>query len=498
MTAPTTHLPISTLPALLNLNQIKHSHLNFVASEALGNSLFYNPDASSPLNESRTLLHLPATLVLSHQNLHEASKSNARLHKILEVLEDAEFFTNERRILIIALALAYRGLPVDVGGIWKDYVRYLPEHVDLPTTWKEEEREWLEGTGLEVPLSAKLVTLGRECADAVSATVNAGLDIFYPEADSASKELTLDEYVHLDSLVRSRSLEIPGSGTCMVPIIDLANHGGDSANAVFWVDEHTGAVELRIKDSVDLSALTSTSEILLNYGPTKPPSEFLFSYGFLPTSVPSAPTNITLPIPMPPNDPYLRAKVQFLGKPPLATLTYTPSTNSVTWNCPELYLLALIAPPESEDPLEFSYVQITDGSVTIEARFDGTVFEDVEDLVKLMTQHENSPIWKLRATVMILNEVEDRLEGLEKVEMRRWGIEEGGGSEAEKEVVKRDRCQMALKLGKLEEGVLKKAKESLEGEKEKLCEEGVVKRFLGLERTEEGPMEGESEEEDLA
>jgi hypothetical protein len=204
---------------------------------------------------------------------------------------------------------------------------------------------------------------------------------------------------------------------------------------------------------------------------------------------------MALPIPIPRDDPYLRAKVQFLGKPPLATLTYNPSTNLVTWDCPELYLLTLVAPPEAEDPLEFSYVQMTDGNVAIEARFDGKIFEDVDALLTLMSQHENFPIWKLRATVMILNVVEERLEGLEKVEERRWAIEEGGGGEEEKEVLRRERSQMGLKLGKVENKVLMKAKESLEAEREKLCEEGVVKRFLGLERTEEGPMEGEREEE---
>lgn len=261
MPAPTTHLPITNVPALLHLNQIDHSRLTFSSSASYGSCLLYNPNASTPLNEERTLLHLSATHVLSHQNLHEASKSNPRLQKVLEVLEEADFFTNERRILIIALALAYRGL--DVGGIWKDYVRYLPEHVDLPTTWKEEEREWLEGTGLDVPLTAKLISLGREWSDVVVAIGGEGLDIFSPGPSAMSKELTLEEYIHLDSLVRSRSLEIPGSGTCMVPVVDLANHEGDQANAVFWVDEHTGAVELRLKEDVDPSSLTDKSEILI-------------------------------------------------------------------------------------------------------------------------------------------------------------------------------------------------------------------------------------------
>lgn len=262
MTAPATHLSIDNLPALLHLNQIPNPHLNFTSSPTHGNFLLYNPNA--PLNPTRTILHLPPNLVLSHQTLHDASKSNPRLHRVLEVLEDADFFINERRVLVIALALAFRG--IDVGGIWKDYVRYLPEHVDLPTTWSEDEREWLEGTGLEVPLTAKFLSLGREQADVVSATVAEGLDIFYPDQEGASpgsKELTLEEYIHLDTLVRSRSLEIPGSGTCLVPIVDLANHGGDAANAMFWVDEHTGAVELRLNEDLDLSTLTDKTEILI-------------------------------------------------------------------------------------------------------------------------------------------------------------------------------------------------------------------------------------------
>lgn len=225
MSAPPHHLPIATLPALLALNQLNHQNVRFVYSETHGNSLYFNP-TSAPLNETRTLLHLPATQVLSHTTLHEAAKSNSRLHRILEVLEESDFFTTERHILLIALALASRGL--DIGGIWKDYTRYLPTSVPLPTTWSETEREWLEGTSLERPLAAKLLSLGREHADAISVTTNADLDIFY----GGEGELSLAEYIHLDTLVRSRSLEVPGSGTCLVPIIDLANHD-DSANAYF-------------------------------------------------------------------------------------------------------------------------------------------------------------------------------------------------------------------------------------------------------------------------
>lgn len=55
-----------------------------------------------------------------------------------------------------------------------------------------------------------------------------------------SREINFREWVHLDALVRSRSLEIPGLGTCLVPVIDLANHSSN-ANARYSYEGNEGS-----------------------------------------------------------------------------------------------------------------------------------------------------------------------------------------------------------------------------------------------------------------
>jgi len=41
---------------------------------------------------------------------------------------------------------------VGVSNPWTEYIRMLPSHVPVPTTWQEEQRMLLFGTSLEVSL----------------------------------------------------------------------------------------------------------------------------------------------------------------------------------------------------------------------------------------------------------------------------------------------------------------------------------------------------------
>jgi hypothetical protein len=55
-------------------------------------------------------------------------------------------------LLLMQITTASEG-PESGNGIcgpWTEYVRLLPRDVPLPTMWKDEERELLAGTSLEV------------------------------------------------------------------------------------------------------------------------------------------------------------------------------------------------------------------------------------------------------------------------------------------------------------------------------------------------------------
>lgn len=102
-------------------------------------------------------------------------------------------------------------------------------------------------------LRAKLNALTREYLDFSALTRNN--DIFGVSKEDEEEDEDAEDpkirsnmfsfkfYLHLDSLVRSRSLELPGFGTSLVPVLDLANHS-HSANAVYVLDEEQGVISL--------------------------------------------------------------------------------------------------------------------------------------------------------------------------------------------------------------------------------------------------------------
>lgn len=61
------------------------------------------------------------------------------------------------------------------------------------------------------------------------------------EEESAEETLTLSDWIHLDSLFRSRVLQFPRLGIGMAPVLDFANHA-DHANAYYSVDADRNVV----------------------------------------------------------------------------------------------------------------------------------------------------------------------------------------------------------------------------------------------------------------
>jgi len=58
-------------------------------------------------------------------------------------------------------------------------------------------------------------------------------------------QLTLDDWMRVDAMYRSRALEFPGVGDAMVPCIDMANHAsGDATAALYEVDGDGNAILL--------------------------------------------------------------------------------------------------------------------------------------------------------------------------------------------------------------------------------------------------------------
>ena len=112
----------------------------------------------------------------------------------------------------------------------------------LPTFWSDEEHKLLVGTSLAPAMGAKMTSLYREFELLRSSTSDIPWcqDVWWDEDDGI---LTFDDWKQVDAFYRSRALELPGVGDCMVPCVDMCNHAsGDQTSALYESDGRGNAL----------------------------------------------------------------------------------------------------------------------------------------------------------------------------------------------------------------------------------------------------------------
>jgi hypothetical protein len=309
----------------------------------------------------------------------------------------------------------------------------------------------LAGTSLESAVSAKLKALSAEF-DAFKAATEE-----LPWARAAwwdAGNLTLEDWVHADCLFRSRSLDIPGHGAAMVPVLDFANHS-DTANAYFAVSEQDGSVELRLRPGAKLG---KKNEITIDYsGAEKSAAEFVFSYGFLPDSLASA-RSFVLPLPCADDDPLCRAKYAVWPKGRSAKIF--EDGEQVRWNSDWAYLSVT----NEEDGLTFQVLQTNEGE-----RFLRVVWgDDNEELdltanpKQLKEKLRKGNMWEvfeLRAVATVKGAVEETLMALLK---GRDAMEEQEAAEGKPLELRPQPGIVGKRLRALEETLLLRAVETLQ------------------------------------
>lgn len=119
-----------------------------------------------------------------------------------------------------------------------EYIKYLPDEL-LPTFWTEEEQELLTGTTLQPAVRAKLNSLLREFETVRSTTgpIDWCAKHWWSEDTGL---ITFEDWMLVDAMYRSRALEFPGAGDCMMPCIDMANHASGNATAALYETDDEG------------------------------------------------------------------------------------------------------------------------------------------------------------------------------------------------------------------------------------------------------------------
>ncbi|KAA8902599.1 hypothetical protein FN846DRAFT_84883 [Sphaerosporella brunnea] len=487
-------LPTTSLPQFLHfqpvtLNGVSAKHLGGDPID-LGIALLFSP----PHTADAPLLRISPSLILSQANIEAASKSDRHLRDALAAAGSLAYTPRGACIIFLLLRMS-TAAGLLAGGerdAWCEYIQFLPRSIPLPTTWTAAERALLTGTSLEAAVSAKLKALTTEFESFKAATSE------FPWAKAAwwdNDSLTLEDWIHADCQFRSRSLEVPGHGVAMVPVLDFANHS-DMANAYFAVGKDE-AVELRLRPGAQIN---ERDEVTIDYsGEEKSAAEFVFSYGFLPDTMGSA-GSLRLPVPCAEDDPLVRAKHTVWPRD--RAVRVFEEGEEVHWSSDWVYLSVA----NEEDGLTFQVLQTNEGGRWLRVSFGDEdeeldLLANPQKLKELLRAGKMWEVFELRAVATVKGVVEDTLQRLLK---GRDAMEEEA-AEGEELELRPQPDIVGKKLRDLEETLLLRAVETLETQMETLVQHPTVQSYLSAVQEQQSSedqqaesVEGEDGEIDLS
>ncbi|KAH7385898.1 hypothetical protein BKA66DRAFT_440560 [Pyrenochaeta sp. MPI-SDFR-AT-0127] len=405
------------------------------------------------------LLVVPKELIISRENIDLFAKADRHLRELLEAI--GEFGRTTRgAVLTFLLLQATICCPEikDIGVLnpLTEYIKFLPDEL-LPIFWGEDEQELLTGTTLAPAVRAKLNSLLREFEMIRTATESINWCAKY-WWDEDTGMVTFDDWMRVDAMYRSRALEFPGAGDCMMPCVDMANHASGHATAALYETDDNGNGLLLLREGKQIS---QGGEITITYGDDKGACENIFSYGFLEDAVTSAKV-MFLDIDIPDDDPLRPAKIFVSTAAP--GFRIFDEGNDIGWESDFIWLVVI----NEEDGLDFKIRQTIDGKREIQA-----FWKDRElDTSKLREYIEEDPAWdvfQLRATVLLQQRVEVQIEMLQ------------GTQGVKPEVSTRSTPRtLAERLRSLELEMLERAVSTLDSQKSRLFESEAVQQYLGM------------------
>ncbi|KAK5170381.1 uncharacterized protein LTR77_004968 [Saxophila tyrrhenica] len=407
-----------------------------------GGALLAEHDLDAEKDDSNVLLTVPKDLVLSLERCQEQARYDRDYREVLDSLGDFSKLSEY----------------VGVHTAFSDYIKSLPME-ELPTFWTPEELQLLIGTTLAPAMSSKLKSLRREYDLLCSSAANTR---WYK---AVQDYLDFDDWLQVDAMYRSRALDFPAIGHCMVPCVDLANHAtGESTLAVYEKD-HEGNAVLLLRDG---KSVKDSHEITITYGDEKGACEMLFSYGFLDDSMTSA-ESLFLSLNIADTDSQQTSKMKFADTAPGFKLIDTRDSE-IDWTGDFIWLLCL----SEDDGLRFELARTVDGDIEMEAFFhDRRLTGGAAELYSLLAKDELWELYRLRAITLLQQRVFDQLQVLFSTQDDMEATPHGDNSEV------RDRpYELAMRLRALEFDLMNQAYESFEQQKDELAQHPVVVRYL--------------------
>ncbi|KAI4728973.1 SET domain-containing protein [Aureobasidium sp. EXF-10728] len=459
-------LPVDTLPVWAAFNAVTFDGVNIgplPGKEDHGSTVI----AERPLKGGHELplMTIPRDLILSLDRIHDHAKSDSDFRAVLDGLD--EFGRTARgAILAFLLMQSFTACPSaqnkkGVSSPFTEYVKYLPMEL-LPTFWSPAECELLTGTTLAPALTAKLNSLNREFEQLQTATSNIPwcAEEWWDEVDGI---ISFDDWLQVDAFYRSRALEYPGVGDCMVPCIDMANHSsGTGTAAIYEVDDQGNAV-LLLRDGKDIE---QNGEITITYGDNKGACEMLFSYGFIEDEMESA-RELFLDLSIPEDDPLGRAKSAVANCAP--GFKIVDAEDGVIFEGAYVWLICV----NEEDGLSFQIQQTIEGTRELVATWQDEPVHGFEGFRSILEQDPLWDVYHLRAVSILQERVASQLQDLYGSDDRVDATQHGDGTG-----IRERAWHLAKRLRLLESELLEKAYSYYEDQKLQLMQSETVLRYL--------------------
>lgn len=409
------YLPNIDLEKWADLNDVQRNGISIHSAEdGKGKRIVmsFKPD---PSQQEKPLVTVPQHLILSLETVWLYAKSDRQLDEVLNAVGDFARTARGAILIFLLLQLSHnasaRPDKVAVSTPWSQYVMFVPPEDRLPTFWTEAERALAAGTSLQAALDSKLRSLEREFVHLRDSTSSIGW-CQRRWWHAGAEGLYFDDWKGVDSMYRSRALDLPGTGHAMVPYIDMANHAsGDDTVALYDTDVDGNTVLVQREGKT----LQMDGEVTITYGDDKGACEMLFSYGFI--EMDSA-REMFLDLGIPDDDPLKLAKMTVAKSPPGFKLF--ESGGSIDWDGDFVWLVCV----NEEDGLRFRLLQTVDGERERKMFWNDKEISRESNLRDLLKDEQLWEVFQLRAVATLQNRVEQQLLALEKVKASKSSMHE--------------------------------------------------------------------------
>lgn len=261
--------------------------------------------------------------------------------------------------------------------------------------------------------------------------------------------IDFDDWLQVDAMYRSRALEYPGIGHCMVPVVDIANHASGEASAAVYEKDKDGNAILVLREGKTLDA---GDEVTITYGDEKGACEMIFSYGFIEETMDSAEA-LFLSLSVEDDDAFGSSKMKMANCAPGVKIIDT-GDGEIDWRSDFIWLLCVNA----EDGLHFDVARTVDGREEVQGFFGAQELTGgAAELYRLLGQNELWDVYRLRAITILQQRIFDQMQWLFSTQDQCEATPHSEGAEI------RDRqYHLAMKLRQLEFELLNRAYEDFE------------------------------------